>query len=235
MATWLEKLRKIDAKTKEQEKLAREMTHVTRPDIESLRGQDPLTDWGLGVRERTLNPLSTLAGEAKRFQGLSPEEMGMELVGGGMAGTIGKSAELFRGLREANNPLRTNPIDWFSETEELAKKYGDNLITKILPEKTNLADLGFRDYMTEVKKDDVLDRVKRSVIDSFDSGKIDRETALNNFNKINDMYSESGYKRAHEWINTKEISNILQDSGYNAISHIENGNQTYGFLNRLNK
>ena len=49
------------------------------------------------------------------------------------------------------------------------------------------------------------------------------------------MQGDSDYKRANEWINTPEISNILQDSGYNAISHIENGTQTYGFLNRVNK
>lgn len=79
------------------EKLAREMTHRPQAPIESLRGQDPLTDWALGMRERTLNPLSTLAGEAKRFQGLSPQEMGMELVGGGIAGTfIGKGAKTWK-------------------------------------------------------------------------------------------------------------------------------------------
>jgi len=74
-------------------KLAREMTHTTRAPIESLRGQDPLTDWALGMRERTLSPLATLAGEAKRFQGLTPQEMGMELVGGGLAGTVGKAGK----------------------------------------------------------------------------------------------------------------------------------------------
>jgi len=89
------------------------MTHTTRAPIESLRGQDPLTDWALGMRERTLSPLATLAGEAKRFQGLSPEEMGMELVGGGMAGSIkklaGKSAktefELAHELAQKNASL----------------------------------------------------------------------------------------------------------------------------------
>lgn len=86
MATWLENLRNADANNKQQEKLAREMTHRPQAPIESLRGQDPMTDWALGMRERTLSPLSTLAGEAKRFQGLTPQEIGMELVGGGMAG-----------------------------------------------------------------------------------------------------------------------------------------------------
>jgi len=84
MPSWIDNLRDKER----QAKLAREMTHTTRAPIESLRGQDPLTDWALGMRERTLSPLATLAGEAKRFQGLTPQEMGMELVGGGLAGTF---------------------------------------------------------------------------------------------------------------------------------------------------
>jgi len=89
MPSWIDNLRDKER----QAKLAREMTHTTRAPIESLRGQDPLTDWALGMRERTLSPLATLAGEAKRFQGLTPQEMGMELVGGGLAGTVRKAGK----------------------------------------------------------------------------------------------------------------------------------------------
>ena len=83
-------------------KLAREMTHTTRAPIESLRGQDPLTDWAIGMQQRATSPLATLAGEARRFQGLSPEEMGMELMGGGV-GSVGKQSfkELMKAAEQA--------------------------------------------------------------------------------------------------------------------------------------
>lgn len=144
------------------------------------------------------------------------------------------SRNLYRGLRDPHNPSRVNPVDWYSENQELAKVYGDHMITKEMPSNMNAADLGFRDYMTEVKKDDVLDRVKRSVMDSFNSGRIDKQTAINQIDRIENMRGGNDFNRVHEWIaKNPEIPSILQDSGYNALSHIEKGHQTYGLLNKM--
>jgi len=105
MPSWIDNLRDKER----QAKLAREMTHTTRAPIESLRGQDPLTDWAIGMQQRATSPLATLAGEAKRFQGLSPQEMGMELAGGGMAGAIGKAGKAAKtSFERAHNIAQKN-------------------------------------------------------------------------------------------------------------------------------
>ena len=144
------------------------------------------------------------------------------------------SKTLYRGLQNEVNPNRTNTIDWYSETPELANIYGKNIITKPMPENLSAVDLGFRDYMTEVKQSDVVDKVKQAVVDSFNTGKINKETALEQFDKLKTMQKGDDFKRVHEWImENPKIADILKNSGYNAISHIDNGNQTYGLLNTL--
>lgn len=96
MASWIDKLRQQDKRAK----LAREMTHSQRAPIESLLGQDALTDWGIGVQQRVSSTFATLVGEAKRYSNLSPVDMGLELAlelalefaGGGMIGRLRKLA-----------------------------------------------------------------------------------------------------------------------------------------------
>jgi len=152
--------------------------------------------------------------------------MGLALVNHG---------KLYRGLTNKHDPTIKNPVEWFSETPELAKIYGDNTITRQAGT-ADVADLGLRDYMTEVKKDNVLDRVKSAMFENFQAGKISKEKAIELNERLSKMKDvDNGYKRAHEFINTPEVSSILKDSGYDAISHIENGNQTFGFLNVDNK
>jgi hypothetical protein len=163
----------------------------------------------------------------------STEQGAMDL-GVGFVGSIGKAGStLYRGLDRQNDPSRLNAIDWYSETPDLAKKYGSNIITKEKPQSMNSADLGFRDYMTEVKKDDVLDRVKRAVMDSFSSGKIEKQLAIRQVDRIENARGGNDFKRVHEWLSSDPaISSILRDSGYDSLSHIENGTQTYGLFNK---
>lgn len=153
-----------------------------------------------------------------------------------VSGTMVNHGKLFRGLGKKFDPAVKNPVEWFSETPELANIYGKNIVTKEPAKSIDVADLGFRDYMTEVKQDNVLDRVKRAVVENFQAGKIDKNKAMSLNDKIEDMRGASNeYKRAHEFINTPEISSILKDSGYDAISHVENGHQTFGFLNGVDR
>ena len=157
--------------------------------------------------------------------------VGGAAVKAGLLGTVVKHGDLFRGLENAFDPKIKKAVEWYSATPELANTYGKNVVTKGAGS-ADVADLGFRDYMTEVKQDNVLDRVKRSVVENFQAGKIDKNKAMSLNDKIEDMRGSSNeYKRAHEFINTPEIASILKDSGYDAISHVENGHQTFGFLN----
>jgi len=150
-----------------------------------------------------------------------------------MAGTIG-----YRGLTKPYDASVKNNIEWFSETPELANVYsgsniGSNIIKKELGDvNKNAVDLGFRDYKTEVKLDDVLDRVEKRVIDAFNNKKIDKATGLNNLDELEKLRNESSeFKQVHQWLSGQDkISEILKKSGYDALSHIENGYQTYGIL-----
>ena len=176
------------------------------------------------------NPKTALAA----LKGIGP------MVGAmGAMKNVGSNAQvlptmLYRGLDRPNDPSRVNPIDWFSESRDLAEKYGNNIISREKSSAMTPADLGFRDYMTEVKKDDVLDRVKRAVIDRFSSGALDKETAMRNVDKIEDMRGGNDFKRVHEWVSgDPSIPSILRESGYDSLSHVENGTQTYGLLNDL--
>ena len=144
----------------------------------------------------------------------------------------------YRGLTQPFDGNIKNSVEWFSETPELANVYsgngiGSNIIKKELGDvNKNAVDLGFRDYMTEVKKSDVLDRIEKRVIDAFNSGKINKETGLLHLDEIDKLrINENEFKRVHDWIaSERQIPNILKKSGYDAISHVENGHQTYGVL-----
>ena len=70
-----------------------QMTHTPQSPLSSLQGQDPMTDWALGMQDRALHPLQTAADYSSEFQKLSPVDMGMQMVGGGMAGTVSKIGE----------------------------------------------------------------------------------------------------------------------------------------------
>jgi hypothetical protein len=151
-----------------------------------------------------------------------------------MAGVIG-----YRGLTQPFTNSIKNNVEWFSTIPELANTYAGNLTgANVIKQELgdvgkNSIDLGFRNYMTEVKKGDVLDRVERSITDAFNNGKISKKVGLSKLDEIDKLRTNNtDYKRVHEWISQdKSIPKLLKDSGYDSISHIENGNQTYGLLN----
>lgn len=66
----------------------REYEHKAAPQSNAV--SDALAEWMQGVKERTAHPLEALAKASQDFQDMSPVDQGMQLVGGGMAGTIGK-------------------------------------------------------------------------------------------------------------------------------------------------
>lgn len=51
-------------------------------------GADALKEWLKGVKERTLHPLEALAKYSQDFQKMSPVDQGLQLTGGGLAGTF---------------------------------------------------------------------------------------------------------------------------------------------------
>lgn len=69
-----------------------EYDHAPRAPLSSLQGKDALTDWALKMQDRAVHPLQTAADYSQEFQNLSPVDQAMQMVGGGMAGMVGKVA-----------------------------------------------------------------------------------------------------------------------------------------------
>ena len=136
---------------------------------------------------------------------------------------------VFRGIKGKYDPNFKQPVEWWSEGEQLARGYGDNLMKKDIPFESPV-DLGFRTYGTEVKLDDVLDRLKRVVIDQFHNKNIPKEKGMSLMDKIEDMRSnDTVFKPVYQWLrDIPELPKIIKDAGHDSIKHIEEGTQTYG-------
>ena len=139
------------------------------------------------------------------------------------------AAPMYRGIEGEYDPGFRQSVEWWAENKDLAAGYGSNVIQKPI-QPINPVDLGFRDYRTEVRGSDVAERVQRAITDRFQSGHIDREAALGLFADAAKLRSVDGFKQAHQWINSPEVADILQKAGFDSISHVEKGSQTYGLL-----
>jgi hypothetical protein len=134
---------------------------------------------------------------------------------------------MHRGIHGAYDPSYKQAIEWFSESPSLAKEYGSNVISKDVTTKSP-ADIGFRDFNTEVKITDVMDRVKRAIMDRFNSGQLDKQKAIDLFDKA-DSYKGNDYKKVHQWLmESPDALDLLKGAGYDSINHVERGTATTG-------
>lgn len=141
--------------------------------------------------------------------------------------------KVYRGLSQPNNPAQVNRVDWYTPDRDLASTYGKHIIEKDLPENHSPFDFGFRSYSTEVKLDNMIDRIKDGILDSYKNGRITENKAKNLFRKVNSINTGSEYKPAAQWITDDDrLTNLLKESGYDTISHVQDGIQTYGFINK---
>jgi hypothetical protein len=140
-----------------------------------------------------------------------------------MAGSI----KGYRGLSREFDPSFKQPIEWFSENKDLAKGYGANVIERELDPKISV-DLGLRDYRTEVKKDDVLDRIYRTIVDRFNSKELPKNEAMKLTDQLKSLRGGDEFKPAHQWINSKEMIDLLKGAGYDSLEHVEKGTKTWG-------
>ncbi|NCP97698.1 hypothetical protein GW796_05585 [archaeon] len=142
----------------------------------------------------------------------------------------------YRGLSDKYDPSYKTHIEWFSETEELAKDYAGNeenstIITKNLS--NNIIERsfqhGFRTAFTEIKASDFISRIKNGINIAFKNKWISREEGIKLFDEIDNLDLPKGFKRVFDWWNSyPPFINILKKAGYKSIHNIENNINTYG-------
>ena len=96
----------------------------------------------------------------------------------------------------------------------------------------NPFDFGFRDSETTVPIKEMTERLKAGVMSSYDSGNIDKPTALKLVERLRSLDTKytgaEKYLRAYEWVNTEpEIVGVLKESGYDGMISREGGKGAY--------
>ena len=144
----------------------------------------------------------------------------------------------YRGLAEPYDDSKNPHLIWTTDNPEYASAYAYGGADKsnfgkgsnVLPVKVkseNPFDFGFRSQFTEVKFENVLDRVERGIIDSYKDGKLGRDEALDLRDEVLDLADadDGTFMPVFEWWNNKpEMIDILRRSGYDSISAKEGVN-----------
>lgn len=186
---------------------------------DQARGFNQLNDQALAEMEQTGKLTGSAGQKLMQQMGQSFEPTGMTKV--------------YRGLSQPHNPNQVNRVDWFTPDKDLASTYGKHIVEKDLPEQISPFDFGFRTYSTEVKLGNMVDRIKDGILNSFQNGKITEDKAKSLFKKASSINTSNEYKPAAQWITDDErLTKLLKESGYDTISHAEDGIQTYGFINK---
>ena len=212
-------------------------------DTAKRRGDDFIRNPGTSLQQM----LGNANDRARNFNQLNDQALAEMQQTGNLSGpaskqlmqTIGEAynpvgmTKVYRGLSQPNNPAQVNRVDWYTPDRNLASTYGKHIIEKDLPENHSPFDFGFRSYSTEVKLDNMIDRIKDGILDSYQKGRITENKAKNLFRKVNSINTGSEYKPAAQWITDDDrLTNLLKESGYDTISHVQDGIQTYGFINK---
>lgn len=142
----------------------------------------------------------------------------------------------YRGLSKKHDPSHKSHIEWFSETEDIAKDYagdeeGSNIITKNLSNDIIERSFkhGFRTAFTEVKASDFVDRIQRGISEAFKKNWITKEEGIKLFDELDELDVPKGFKRVFDWWNDyAPFSEFLKKAGYKSIHNIEQNTNTYG-------
>jgi hypothetical protein len=145
---------------------------------------------------------------------------------------------VYRGVKGKYSDSHKQNVTWVSTSKEHAQMYADGgelvefRLSKITP-----IDLGFRSAETSVKLEEVTSRLRSVLMDLMRVGKIQRIQAIKIDDDI-DKLSNQSYKMVWEWVNMKDVSDLIVRMGFDAIvlregmqSH--SGNVlTFGILNK---
>lgn len=147
----------------------------------------------------------------------------------------------YRGITGQYNPNKFPPVIWVTQDREYAKLYAETSahVHLFRVKKTHSFDFGFRTLQVHVKIGDILDRVRRGIMDSFTSKKVSRERAMELVSRLSDIEDKhsGAMLRAWEWIEKAQddIVPILKTLKYDSIVAREGTNNnitTYGLFHK---
>jgi hypothetical protein len=143
----------------------------------------------------------------------------------------------YRGMSQPYDEAKTGHLTWTTKDPEYANAYAYDLEgptdygigSNIMPVNIKAEapfDFGYRSQFTDVKYDNMLDRLRQGVGDSYKQGRIDRDLGVSLMDKIEDMRDAADdindMKPVFEWWNNKpEMVEILKESGYDSLTAME--------------
>lgn len=146
---------------------------------------------------------------------------------------MGFNQTMYRGLSEPFDEAKTSHLTWTTDNPEYASAYayggadksnidqGSNVM-KLQVKSQSPFDFGYRSQFTEVKYDDMLDRLKRGASEALNRGDITRDKGLDILDKIEDMRDAApdvnDMKPVFSWWNDKpEMVDVLKDLGHDSL------------------
>lgn len=145
----------------------------------------------------------------------------------------------YRGITGQYSPNKFPAVIWVTQDREYAKLYAETSshIHSFRVKKTHSFDFGFRTLQVHVKIGDILDRVRRGIMDAFTAKKVSRERAMELVSSLSDIEDRhsGAMHRAWEWIEKaqNDIVPILKSLKYDSIVAREGTNNnitTYGLF-----
>ncbi len=141
----------------------------------------------------------------------------------------------YRGLQETWNAdkARNQHLIFVTEDKDYALQYAkdSNHLLAYHAKIKHPFDFGFRSLTTSVNFDEVLDRVRKGVLENFRAGKVSKEKGIQIVSDLKALH-KSGHKEVWEWyMQTPELVHALKEAGYDAIKGNEGTSDdiiTYG-------
>jgi len=147
----------------------------------------------------------------------------------------GFDRSVYRGLTQPSKDEKNIGIIWTTPDPGYAGKYaGTEESANIMPlmvKSKKPFDFGFRTAEIEVKKSDMLDRIKDRILYDYNEGELSEDFAKKIFQDIKNIQKNSTkeYKPVWQfWQEDPDIKNILKMAGYDGIISREMGSNAIG-------
>ena len=138
---------------------------------------------------------------------------------------------MYRGLSQEHSDDVKKNITWVSPDPKHAEGYaygvGSPNMMKVYIKSHNPVHLGYSKQAIHVPFKDIKNRVKERILDAFQKGNVDRDTAKHEFDRVDNLPDQEGFKYHWQWRDDNpEFKEALRNVGYDSVSDHEVGYDT---------